>query len=80
VDVWDALLNKRPYREAWTKAKVIRYLRKQAGTHFDPNILEVFLKMMEEKSSRQPVHGRKKTPPKRNTIKGGKNSRTKKKA
>lgn len=50
VDVWDALLSDRPYRKAWTKTKVSRYLQKQAGSHFDPNLVKVFLKMMDEKA------------------------------
>ncbi len=49
VDVWDALLSDRPYRKAWTKTKAAKYLREQAGTHFDPNIVETFLKMMDSR-------------------------------
>ncbi|MBI5962086.1 MAG: GAF domain-containing protein [Chloroflexi bacterium] len=49
VDVWDALLSNRPYRKAWTKERVIEHLRDRAGTHFDPNIVAIFLKMMETK-------------------------------
>ena len=60
VDVWDALLSNRPYRQAWEKDRVIQYLRDQAGSHFDPNIVEVFLKMMrfkdiQEKEKTQPI-------------------------
>jgi len=43
VDVWDALRSDRPYRLAWDEAKVRDYLRQQAGTHFDPAIVEAFL-------------------------------------
>ncbi len=50
VDVWDALLSDRPYRQAWPKPKVIEYLRSQSGSHFDPNIVRVFLNMMEIKA------------------------------
>ena len=60
VDVWDALLSNRPYRQAWEKDRVIQYIRDQAGSHFDPNIVEVFLKMMrfkdiQEKEKTQPI-------------------------
>jgi len=48
VDIWDALLSDRPYRKAWTANKVIAYLKEISGTHIDPNILEVFLKMIKE--------------------------------
>ena len=47
VDVWDALLYNRPYRKAWTKRKAMKHIREQSGSHFDPDIVEVFLKMME---------------------------------
>ncbi len=43
ADVWDALRSDRPYRAAWPRAKVIEYLREQAGTHFDARIVEAFL-------------------------------------
>lgn len=42
VDVWDALTTNRPYREAWPKDKVAKYLREQTGKHFDPGIVEAF--------------------------------------
>ncbi len=44
VDVWDALRSDRPYRQKWPLEKVREYIRSQAGTHFDPLIVEVFLK------------------------------------
>lgn len=44
VDVWDALTSDRPYRPAWTREQAIAYLREQAGKHFDPHIVEVFLR------------------------------------
>ncbi|GAP62177.1 hypothetical protein ARMA_0600 [Ardenticatena maritima] len=47
VDVWDALSHDRPYRRAWPQEKVIAYLREQAGKHFDPDILPLFLLMLE---------------------------------
>lgn len=46
VDVFDALRNDRPYRFAWPEADVHRYLRENAGTHFDPSVVEAFFKMM----------------------------------
>ncbi|MBM4135871.1 MAG: GAF domain-containing protein [Nitrospira sp.] len=45
VDVWDALRSDRPYRPAWPEEKVKEYLRDQAGEHFDPQIVKVFLEM-----------------------------------
>ncbi|TAK11576.1 MAG: HD-GYP domain-containing protein [Anaerolineae bacterium] len=46
VDVWDALTSKRPYREAWDSAKARAYLREHAGTLFDPEVVERFLKLI----------------------------------
>lgn len=43
VDVWDALTSQRPYRPAWTAANALPYIASQAGTHFDPHVVEVFL-------------------------------------
>lgn len=46
VDVWDALRSDRPYRAAWPEEKVYAYIREQSGTHFDPQAVEVFEKIM----------------------------------
>jgi PAS domain S-box-containing protein len=46
VDVWDALTSDRPHRKAWSREKAFAYLREQRGKHFDPEILDVFLKMI----------------------------------
>jgi putative nucleotidyltransferase with HDIG domain len=43
VDVWDALLSTRPYREAWTKEQALQYLKEQSGKQFDPAIVEKFI-------------------------------------
>jgi putative two-component system response regulator len=48
VDVFDALTSDRPYREAWTVQTVLKHLRDQAGTHFDPQLVEEFIKLVEE--------------------------------
>ncbi len=48
VDTWDALLMSRRYREAWSREKVIDHIRSLSGTHFDPRIVEAFLKMISE--------------------------------
>jgi PAS domain S-box-containing protein len=51
VDVWDALLSDRPYRKAWTRDKVVQYIRDVAGTILDPKIVEVFLHMVERENN-----------------------------
>jgi putative nucleotidyltransferase with HDIG domain len=44
ADVYDAVTSDRPYRKAWTKEQALKYIREQSGSHFDPNIVEKFLK------------------------------------
>jgi putative two-component system response regulator len=46
VDVWDALCSARPYRAAWSREQAREYLRQQAGKHFDPKLVERFLKIV----------------------------------
>jgi putative two-component system response regulator len=46
VDVWDALTSERPYRPAWSPEKALAHIREQAGKHFDPQVVELFLKIM----------------------------------
>jgi PAS domain S-box-containing protein/putative nucleotidyltransferase with HDIG domain len=46
ADVWDALTSHRPYRKAWTEEQALEYIQRQAGLHFDPQVVEVFLKVM----------------------------------
>lgn len=48
VDVYDALLSDRPYREAWTFENALVYIKNESGKHFDPNIVETFLKIIPE--------------------------------
>jgi len=48
VDVWDALSNNRPYRKRWPQKKTLDYIRGQSGKHFDPRVVDVFLRLMRE--------------------------------
>lgn len=45
VDVWDALTNERPYREAWSQERAAQHILEQAGKHFDSKAVELFLQM-----------------------------------
>jgi len=50
ADVWDALTSKRPYRRrAWTKKRALEYIKKESGKHFDPQLVEIFLRTMKIK-------------------------------
>jgi PAS domain S-box-containing protein len=46
VDAWDALSSDRPYRAAWPKDEVIQHIRDNAGHHFDPHVVEAFVRLL----------------------------------
>ncbi len=48
VDVWDALRSDRPYRPGWPPDKVRAHIKAGAGTHFDPHVVEAFLRLTAE--------------------------------
>lgn len=50
IDVWDALLSERPYRKPWTGDAVCSHIKSLAGTHFDPELTEIFLSMVGSRS------------------------------
>ena len=50
VDIWDALLYDRVYRDAWPEEKVLEYLKNTAGIELDPNIVEKFLELLEDEN------------------------------
>jgi putative nucleotidyltransferase with HDIG domain len=45
ADVWDALCSNRPYRPALKAGYVREYVRSQAGAHFDPDAVALFLNL-----------------------------------
>ncbi|MBI3742214.1 MAG: response regulator [Chloroflexi bacterium] len=47
VDVYDALTSDRPYRAAWSKEKTLEHIQSLRGTHFEPRVVDAFIKMME---------------------------------
>jgi HD-GYP domain-containing protein (c-di-GMP phosphodiesterase class II) len=48
VDVWDALVTTRRYREAWSREKTLAFIQEQSGKHFDPKVVAAFCKVMDE--------------------------------
>ncbi|KAF5031800.1 Cyclic di-GMP phosphodiesterase response regulator RpfG [anaerobic digester metagenome] len=42
-DVFDALLSVRPYKPAWTMVNTLDLMTREAGHHFDPELLGLFL-------------------------------------
>ena len=45
IDVYDALVSDRPYRKALPVDEVRDMIRKDSGTHFDPQVVEAFMAM-----------------------------------
>lgn len=48
VDVWDALRSDRPYRKAIPRDQVIDYISENSNILFDPKLVDLFLKFVEE--------------------------------
>lgn len=46
TDVYDALTSDRPYRTAWSRERVLAYIRSESDKHFDPDITKIFLRLM----------------------------------
>jgi putative two-component system response regulator len=43
VDVFDALMNRRHYKDAWSENATLEFMRKGRGAHFDPTLFDVFM-------------------------------------
>ena len=41
VDVLDALLCQRIYKDAWSKEKVLEFIKEQKGKHFEPKLVDI---------------------------------------
>lgn len=47
ADVFDALTSERPYKKAWPVEKAITVLEQDAGSHFDPTLVPIFIDQLE---------------------------------
>jgi hypothetical protein len=47
ADVFDALVSQRVYKESWGLDKALNFLRKEAGTHFDPELVDCMIGLEE---------------------------------
>ena len=47
VDTFDALISKRPYRDAWPTETALEYIREQSGKLFDPQVVEIFFHLVD---------------------------------
>lgn len=48
ADVFDALMSKRPYKDAWSLDKTVDFIRSEAGKKFDPAVVDAFEKALPE--------------------------------
>jgi HD-GYP domain-containing protein (c-di-GMP phosphodiesterase class II) len=47
ADVFDALSSGRAYKQAWEEQRVIETMNKERGGHFDPEILDTFISVLD---------------------------------
>ena len=45
IDVFDALVSRRPYKEPWEPHHAAEEIEKGSGTQFDPTVVPAFLKL-----------------------------------
>jgi response regulator RpfG family c-di-GMP phosphodiesterase len=48
ADVFDALGCERSYKKAWSLENILDYFKEQKGIHFDPHLVELFFKNIDE--------------------------------
>lgn len=48
ADVFDALTSERPYKKPWTVEKAVEVIKEESGEHFDPKVVESFIKSLPE--------------------------------
>ena len=46
ADAFDAMLSGRPYKKPYSEEKAIEELRENSGTQFDPEIVKIFLELL----------------------------------
>ncbi|GAH55882.1 unnamed protein product, partial [marine sediment metagenome] len=53
VDAYDVMQSRRPYKGAVSKAEALKEVKSCAGTQFDPQLVEIFLKIEQNRVSRE---------------------------
>ncbi|PKP61335.1 hypothetical protein CVT91_03420 [Candidatus Atribacteria bacterium HGW-Atribacteria-1] len=53
VDAYDVMQSRRPYKGTVSKTKALKEIKSCAGTQFDPQLVEIFLKIVKNKASRE---------------------------
>jgi putative nucleotidyltransferase with HDIG domain len=55
IDVFDALISPRPYKPPYPLDQALQIIRDSSGSHFDPDLVEAFLSMMENKRIKRTI-------------------------
>ncbi|KIL40478.1 hypothetical protein SD70_12910 [Gordoniibacillus kamchatkensis] len=48
ADVFDALGSDRVYKKAWPLEEIVDFIKKESGQHFDPDLVDIFLRNLPE--------------------------------
>ena len=48
ADVFDALVNERPYKKAWPLEEALSLIKHEKGEHFDPQVVDAFFNCLDE--------------------------------
>ncbi|NWF35273.1 HD domain-containing phosphohydrolase [Mariprofundus sp. KV] len=48
ADVFDALVNERPYKKAWPLQDALSLIKNEKGAHFDPQVVDAFFNCLDE--------------------------------
>jgi putative two-component system response regulator len=56
VDVYDALVSERPYKKALPPEEAVKIIMENSGTHFDPEVADVFYEVRKQFTEVKPYH------------------------
>ncbi|MBU0710295.1 MAG: hypothetical protein KJ793_06275, partial [Candidatus Omnitrophica bacterium] len=58
ADVFDALTSRRPYRmKPFSLEEAFNYIKKEKGRHFDPKVVDAFLKVIKKIKTKNYLKG-----------------------
>jgi len=57
ADVFDALVQERPYKKAWPLQDALNLIKNERGKHFDPRVVDAFFACRDEIVNIQKKHG-----------------------
>jgi putative two-component system response regulator len=55
ADVFDALTQQRPYKDAWTVDRAVSEIEQQSGRQFDPALVDAFLRIIDQRDAPAPL-------------------------